>query len=112
MPRTARQTLRSDALVADLLGFLDAKVGKDQYLLAVTADHGICPLPEVSRSLGIEAKRVDPKAMQKSLEEYLTARFGAPAGGAKDAKKPSWVEAFAGATTDSPSTLPWVYFNP
>ena len=42
-------TLRSDALVADLLGFLDAKVGKDQYLLAVTADHGICPLPEVSR---------------------------------------------------------------
>ncbi len=98
-------TLRSDALMAELLGFLDEKVGKGQYLLAVTADHGICPLPEVSRKQGIDAKRVDPRAMQKALEEHLTAKFGAagePA--AKGEKKPAWIEAFSALATGDTST--------
>src|SRR5262245_57662149 len=39
-------TLRSDLIVAELLTFLDERIGKGNYLLALTADHGICPLPE------------------------------------------------------------------
>jgi predicted AlkP superfamily pyrophosphatase or phosphodiesterase len=104
-------TLRSDALMANLLAFLDEKVGKGQYLLAVTADHGVCPLPEVSRKQGIDAKRVDPKAIQKALEEHLTAKFGAIPAEGKDAKKPAWVEAFASPSSDIIATFPWVYFN-
>ena len=96
-------TLRSDALMADLLSFLDRQVGKDQYLLAVTADHGICPLPEVSRSKGLDAKRIDPKVIQKDIEDHLTAKFGAPAGPMVGEKKPAWVEA---------QVFPWIYLNP
>lgn len=101
-------TLRSDALMAEFLQFLDAKVGRGQYLLAVTADHGICPTVQSSVRQGRDAKRIDPAALQNELEKHLTAKFGQP-GGAKDAKdpkatkKPAWVEA---------AVLPWVYFNP
>ncbi len=98
-------TLRSDALMADFLAFLDEKVGKGHYLLALTADHGVCPLPEVSRQKGIEANRIDVREFQKELDSHLTERFGVavPEGG----KKPAWVEAFG-----EPGTFPWVYFNP
>jgi hypothetical protein len=96
-------TLRIDAVMADLLSFLDHQVGKDQYLLAVTADHGACALPEVSRSKGIDAKRVDPKVIQKDIEDHLTQKFGTPVGPAKSDKKPAWIEA---------QVLPWIYLNP
>src|SRR5213078_1292588 len=39
-------TLRSDRVVKQLLDFLDARVGRGRYVVALTADHGICPLPE------------------------------------------------------------------
>jgi len=96
-------TLRSDELLADLLGFLDSQVGTDHYLLAVTSDHGICPLPEVSRSKGMDAQRIDPKILQKDIEDHLTLRFGSPAGPAVKDKKPAWVDA---------QVLPWIYLNP
>src|SRR5205807_4883101 len=64
-------TLRSDALMADLLGFLDAKVGRGNYALAVTADHGICPLPEVSAGKGLDAKRIDSRPLLVGAEKHL-----------------------------------------
>jgi predicted AlkP superfamily pyrophosphatase or phosphodiesterase len=39
-------TLRSDKLIADFLSLLDSTLGKDRYTLVITADHGVCPLPE------------------------------------------------------------------
>src|SRR5262249_21551776 len=75
-------TLRSDALMADLLRFLDAKVGEGRYLLAVTADHGVCPLVEAPHLPGVVAKRVPPAEIQKAIEDHLTAKFGAPVGSA------------------------------
>src|SRR5262249_14777711 len=47
--------LRIDGFVADLLGYLDARVGRGRYLLVLTSDHGICPLPEVARAQGQDA---------------------------------------------------------
>jgi len=96
-------TLRTDAQVAEFLAFLDEKVGRGRYLFAVTADHGVCPIPEVARAHGLEGKRVDTGRIQKELEEHLTAKFGPPAGPKDSARKPAWVES---------AQLPWLYFNP
>lgn len=106
-------TLRSDAQMAELLAFLDEKVGKGQYLVGVTADHGICPLVEVSRAKGIDAKRVDPRALQTAVQNHLTSKFTPPVNptlaavagsmAVEGAKRPSWVQA---------ASLPWLYFNP
>jgi predicted AlkP superfamily pyrophosphatase or phosphodiesterase len=108
-PEVLDVTLCSDAILAELLHFLDAQVGRDKYVLALTADHGVCPLPEASRKRGIaDAARVDAKKLQDEVETFLTARFASSAD-SKEGKKPQWIEAFGNASTFS---LPWMYVNP
>jgi hypothetical protein len=69
-------TLRSDAIMQELLTYLDAKVGKGQYSVVLTADHGICPLPEVSAAKGIPAKRISPLKLLLGAEKHLSTVFG------------------------------------
>jgi hypothetical protein len=89
-------TLRSDAIVRDLLAHLDARVGKGRYVLALTADHGVCPLPEVSRRQGRDAGRLPLDFLAGKAETFLDDTFGAADG------KDRWLE------TAPP---PWVYLN-
>ena len=72
-------TLRSDALIKDLLGFLDDKVGKGNYYLAMSADHGVCPLPEFAKQQGKDSGRVEPEILTTMAEEFLNKKF-LPAG--------------------------------
>jgi predicted AlkP superfamily pyrophosphatase or phosphodiesterase len=89
-------TLRSDLIVKQLLEALDAQVGKGRYVLALTADHGVCPLPEVARSRGQEAGRIDASRLRAGALEHLNRTFP---GGEKGAR---WVEATAAE---------WFYLN-
>jgi predicted AlkP superfamily pyrophosphatase or phosphodiesterase len=68
-------TLRTDALIEELLKYLDAKIGKGNYCVVLTADHGICPLPEVSVKRGVEAKRISPVKLLLGAERHLRAKF-------------------------------------
>ncbi len=86
-------TLRSDQIMQRLLNALDAKVGKGNYVLAMTADHGVCPLPEASRRKGQEGERVQPATSAK-VEGFLSEKYGD--------EKGKWVEAMTG---------PWIYLN-
>ena len=90
-------TLRSDRIVADLLGYLDAKVGQGQYTVALSADHGIGPLPELSRQQGKPAARIDPTVLSKDAETFLEQTFG-KAG----EEKTRWV---------LDAAYPWIYLN-
>ena len=69
-------TLRSDAIVEGLLNHLDDKVGKGKYAVVLTADHGICPLPEFAAKQGKDAKRVSGLALIAGAERHLRAKFG------------------------------------
>jgi hypothetical protein len=89
-------TLRTDRLLERLLSFLDARVGKGRYVVALTADHGICPLPEVAHARTGEGARLDPALLGKRAEEFLTRTFGGKEGEGR------WVEW---------AEEPWVYFN-
>jgi hypothetical protein len=88
-------TLRTDLVVRDLLAYLDAKVGEGRYVLALTADHGVCPLPEVARAQGKDAGRIPPSLLKTRANAFLTATFGGSA-------RTRWVEEAAD---------PWVYLN-
>jgi hypothetical protein len=90
-------TLRSDLIVKELLEFLDAKVGRGNYFLALSADHGICPLPEAARQYqGKEAARVFNTLLSTGAEEFLQKAFGpAP-------DQLTWIEATSNA---------WVYLH-
>lgn len=82
-------TLRSDRLVRDLLRLLDEKVGKGRYVVVLSADHGVCSLPETLRARGIAAGRIDEKELLAGIEAFLSTRYG------KVGEKERWIEAFA-----------------
>ncbi len=90
-------TLRSDALVRDLFRVLDRRIGRGRYAVAVSADHGVCPLPEVAIRQGIDARRVDPKVILADAPKYLRETLG----GDSD-KASAWFDK---------EMLPWVYLN-
>ncbi|MCS6978125.1 MAG: alkaline phosphatase family protein [Gemmatales bacterium] len=89
-------TLRSDRTLRELLIFLDEYVGKGRYVLALTADHGICPLPEVAKLEGKDAARISPLLVDFGSERMLQERFG------KDSVRGKWIEARSGF---------WYYLN-
>lgn len=95
-------TLRTDKLVADLLAFLDATVGKGKYTLVLSADHGVSPVPEQKKL--DTAQRVRVTDVYEGLGAALAAAFEKTPGGPTQ-----WFE-----TTD-PKDMdriwPWVYLN-
>jgi predicted AlkP superfamily pyrophosphatase or phosphodiesterase len=80
-------TLRSDLIIRDLLSFLDRQLGKSNYVLAVSADHGVCPLPEVARQSGNPGARLAPLGMLGAAQQRLQEIF------ARDSDEPArWIE--------------------
>lgn len=92
-------TLRSDRHIAELLKLLDSSVGKGKYLICLTADHGICPLPEVAAHRGLDARRVSIKSILTDAETHLRSIYDPEAG--KDSKV-KFIENSTGA---------WSYLN-
>jgi hypothetical protein len=69
-------TLRSDLLIADMIRHLDTVVGAGKYTLFISADHGVCPLPEVSVKQHPTAERFNPVAEIEDLGTALDMAFG------------------------------------
>ncbi len=69
-------TLRSDLIVKELLKHLDAKVGKDKYVLVLCADHGVCPLPEVAHDQGKDSGRIDMVLLNSKARDFLDEKYG------------------------------------
>ena len=68
--------LRLDRTIGELLDHLDAKVGKGRYVVALTGDHGVAPLPERRKSRGEDGGRVNLKPLAIELDAALGARWG------------------------------------
>ena len=68
--------LRVDRMLQDLFAELDRRVGRDRYVVVLTADHGFTPAPEYSRSLGRDAGRLSRSQMLARLNAGLSEKFG------------------------------------
>ena len=66
---------RLDVNLASLFARLDKTVGRDKYVLALTGDHGVSPIPEQMAALGLGMGRVLTGDLtgriEKALEPYL-----------------------------------------
>lgn len=70
---------RLDRSLGALFEILDSRVGEGRWMAALTADHGVLPLPEHLQSLGLDARRVsgaEVRAMRAALVERANARLG------------------------------------
>ncbi len=55
--------------------YLDKKIGLANVMVALTADHGISPIPQQSAKLGIDAGRLDLAKFAEAMNAALNARF-------------------------------------
>jgi hypothetical protein len=55
--------------------YLDKKVGLANVLVALTADHGVAPIPSESAKLGVASARIDLDALTDDINVTLNARF-------------------------------------
>lgn len=64
-----------DATLGELLEALDRRVGRGKYVLALSADHGVAPVPETAAAQGIDAGRADAGELTARVTAAL-AQFG------------------------------------
>ncbi len=60
--------LRLDRALGDLFEYLDGAIGRERYMVALSADHGVLAAPEYRRQLGEVAARVPPSDVREALQ--------------------------------------------
>ncbi|MGD9509030.1 MAG: alkaline phosphatase family protein, partial [Geminicoccaceae bacterium] len=70
------QVVRLDRVFADFFAFLDQRVGLDNVLITLSADHGFMNVPEYSTSRRLDAGRIDPDKMIAEVNAALGKQFG------------------------------------
>jgi predicted AlkP superfamily pyrophosphatase or phosphodiesterase len=57
-----------DQTIGALLDHLDSAVGRGNYAVALSADHGVTPIPEQLTARGLDAGRLDPNRLHDLVE--------------------------------------------
>ncbi|RFS20970.1 alkaline phosphatase family protein [Chitinophaga silvatica] len=68
--------LRLDQDLASFFKYLDAKIGKGQYLFFITADHGVAHVPGFMEENNLPGGIWDAAAGIKELNQLIASRFG------------------------------------
>ena len=67
---------RLDRLLATFLNAVDKKIGLNNTLVVLTADHGFLNVPEFSQTMKRDANRLDGSKMLLALNQHLFEKFG------------------------------------
>jgi len=68
--------LQLDRTLADLLAFVDKKVGLKHTLIVLSADHGMAEMPEFMAEKGMAVGRIHTGDVLKAVNEIGMAKFG------------------------------------
>ncbi len=68
--------LRLDKDLEELLKTLDETVGRDNYMIFLTADHGACDVPAHLKDLKIPGGYINEGELEKMLKTYCQSLFG------------------------------------
>ena len=69
--------IRLDKEIERLLNELDSKVGKGNYTVFLTADHGAVDVPAYLQSVNIPADYFDSTSFRIKVKEFVTKKYGA-----------------------------------
>ncbi|WP_432383686.1 alkaline phosphatase family protein [Duganella sp. P38] len=67
---------RLDRMLAEFFTYLDKRVGMDNVLVVLTADHGFPNTPEFARTQHFDAQRLDGDKLMAALDKHLQEKFG------------------------------------
>lgn len=67
--------LRLDKEIGDFLRFLDKQIGKGEYLVFLSADHGVAQVPAFLREHKIPAGNVNDRLITDDLNTFLKEKF-------------------------------------
>jgi predicted AlkP superfamily pyrophosphatase or phosphodiesterase len=62
---------RLDKTIGALFEALEAQVGKDKWVVALSADHGVTDIPEQLRAAGKDGGRIDGSGIYNAIEQVL-----------------------------------------
>lgn len=68
--------LRLDRDLEKLFNFLEAKIGLQNVMMTITADHAVAPTTEFAKAEGIDVPRVDETEFLNDLKQALAEEFG------------------------------------
>jgi predicted AlkP superfamily pyrophosphatase or phosphodiesterase len=68
-------TLRVDRQIAQLLDFVQSRVGLGNTLIALTSDHGVSPIPEQAAALGLGGGRLKTADVLNELRTAISAHY-------------------------------------
>ncbi|KAF0215020.1 MAG: hypothetical protein FD167_5227 [bacterium] len=69
--------IRTDETIGSFLDELDKRLGLNNILVVLTADHGVAPIPAYARQHNLGGLRMDGLKLRKDMEELLVNRYGA-----------------------------------
>jgi predicted AlkP superfamily pyrophosphatase or phosphodiesterase len=75
-PATREMSVHTDALLADLLEFLDGRLGRGHYWFVLSADHGVSPSVQQASDRGLRSYRLEQTELRDAVESALDARWG------------------------------------
>ncbi len=68
--------IRLDDEIGKLLDKLDRDIGKGNYVVGLSSDHGVAPVPERIKALGFDAGRINTGAVGRQIDEVLARELG------------------------------------
>ncbi len=76
-PEVRDISIRTDRALGKLFEFIDAKIGMNNVLVVLTADHGVAPMAEVNQKRRMPGGRNTEGAIGRMINEGLTKKYGA-----------------------------------
>jgi hypothetical protein len=75
-PEVRDISVQTDRQIGKLLAYVESKIGSD-YVVVLTADHGVAPMAELMKDRKMPGGRLDTASVQASLLGALNAKYGA-----------------------------------
>lgn len=103
-------TLRTDRQIGTLLDFVNTRVGLSNTLVALTADHGVSPIPEHAKELGLGGGRLNLADFFATINKALSAKYN-PQGKSPDPSADYLLKSTGAGTSREHFVNGNLYFN-
>ena len=74
-PQMRDMALQLDRSLAEFFDFLGHQIGMANVWMALSADHGVAPLPDFAKTLRLPAANLDGKALREQINSLLSKKY-------------------------------------